>query len=59
MDLKTLCIELAERYPQWRERINVLQLRENPEAAPVRNDGRTIFYSDRHLRLYRGLLPHR
>ena len=52
MDFTSLCVELAERYPQWREQLNVLQLREDPDAAPMWNDGRAVFYSDRRMRLY-------
>ena len=50
MDINALRLELAERYPQWRETIRVLELRESPEAKPVDNDGQRIKYNGRLLR---------
>ena len=50
MDIHALRLELAERYPQWRETIRVLELRESPEAKPVDNDGQRINYNGRLLR---------
>ncbi len=52
MDLDVIRASLAERYPQWREEIAVVELREGEDAAPVRNDGRAITYNDRFLRYY-------
>ena len=52
MDLDALRVELSERFPQWRREIAVLELRETPDAAPVGNDGRTVFYSERRLQYY-------
>ena len=52
MDLDALRLELAERYPDWREAIGVLELRESADAAPVDNDGRVITYNGRRLRYY-------
>ena len=50
MDINALRLELAERYPQWRETIRVLDLRESPDAKPVDNDGQRIYYNGRLLR---------
>ena len=50
MDLSTICADMSVRYPQWKQDIAVLELREDPSAAPVENDGRVIRYSDRALR---------
>ena len=52
MDLDALRLELADRYPPWREAINVLELRESADAAPMDNDGRTIYYNSRRLHYY-------
>lgn len=52
MDIDSIRVELSERYPQWREQISVLELREDADAAPVGNDGRVIRYNDRVLRYY-------
>ena len=50
MDIHALRLELAERYPQWRETIRVLELRESTEAKPVDNDGQRIYYNGCLLR---------
>ncbi len=52
MDFQSLRVELAERYPAWREELAVLELRESPDAAPTDNDGRVILYNERRLRMY-------
>lgn len=50
MDLSTLRADMTVRYPQWRQEIAVLELREDPEVMPVANDGRILYYNDRMLR---------
>ena len=52
MDLDALRVELAERYPPWRDAIRVLEFRESADAAPVDNDGRVLFYNGRRLAFY-------
>ena len=52
MELDAIRLELAEHYPQWRDEIGVLELRESGDAAPMDNDGRTIFYNARAMRFF-------
>ena len=49
MDFKDVFPELAERYPQWIDRIHLLPLKEALGVHPVDNDGRTIYYNSRLL----------
>ncbi len=44
--------ELIERYPEWRDALGVLEVRESAEAAPVDNDGRALLVNSRRLHLY-------
>ena len=57
MDLQRLRVELAERFPVWREDLRVLELCEDPDASPVDNDGRVILYNERRLCRYDEELP--
>lgn len=52
MDFSEICGALSERWPQWSERIRMLEFRESPAARPVDNDGRAVLYSERMLRYY-------
>ena len=52
MELDAIRAELAERYPQWRDEIGVLELRESGDAAPMDNDGRVIYYNGRAMRFF-------
>ena len=50
MDLSTLRADMIMHYPQWKQEIAVLEIKEDAEADPVNNDGRIIRYNDRILR---------
>ena len=52
MELNLLRAELSEKYPEWRQEITVMELRESANAFPVDNDGRAILYNGRFLRYY-------
>ena len=43
---------LLEKYPEWRDVLGVLELRESADAAPVDNDGRALLVNSRRLHLY-------
>ena len=51
-DFSEICDRLAEHYPQWTERIRMLEFFETPSVRPVGNDGRAIAYNGRLLRYY-------
>ena len=51
-DFSEICDRLTERYPQWAERIRMLEFTETPSVRPVGNDGRGIAYNGRLLRYY-------
>lgn len=51
-DLSEICERLTERWPQWAERIRLLEFHETPSVRPVGNDGRAIAYNGRLLRYY-------
>ena len=50
MDFKDVFNDLADRYPQWIERIHLLRLKDAVEVHPVENDGQTIYYNSRLLK---------
>lgn len=52
MDFSDICRELSERYPQWGNRLEMLEFRESPGVHPVDNDGRAILYNDRLMKYY-------
>lgn len=52
MDFTDITAALCERYPQWSERIRLLDLREAVGVRPVDNDGRIIYYNERLMRYY-------
>ena len=52
MDLREICGELAERYPQWAQRIGMLEFRDVPGVHPVDNDGRAILYNGRLMQYH-------
>ena len=52
MDFARISAVLCERYPQWSERIRLLDLREAVGVRPVDNDGRSIYYNERLMRYY-------
>ena len=52
MDFREICDDLSERWPLWSERIRLLEFKESPNARPVDNDGRSVYYNERALRFY-------
>lgn len=52
MEFEEISAALCERYPQWSERIRLLDLREAVGVRPVDNDGRSIYYNERLMRYY-------
>ena len=52
MDLTELCGELANRFPQWSARIDLLELHPALGVRPVDNDGRGIYYNERLMAYY-------
>ncbi|MBR3293201.1 MAG: hypothetical protein IKI69_02095 [Oscillospiraceae bacterium] len=52
MDIERARADLAERFPQWAERIRMLNFVDAVGIGPADNDGRTIYYNDRILSYY-------
>ena len=50
MDFKDVFNDLADRYPQWIDRIHLLRLKDAVGVHPVENDGQTIYYNSRLLK---------
>ena len=49
MDFKDVFNDLADRYPQWIDRIHLLRLKDVVGVHPVENDGQIIYYNSRLL----------
>ena len=49
-DIKTLCAELSERWPEWSQRLAVTEFSEIEGLGTAANDGRRVYYSDRLMR---------
>ena len=47
MDIQRICEELSDRWPEWSERISLLQFREADGLGAAANDGRSVIYNDR------------
>ena len=52
MDLRQICEDLSDRWPEWSERIALLQFREADGLGPAANDGRSVIYNDRLMSYY-------
>ena len=52
MDLEEIRSDLEDRFPQWADRIGLLRFQRSDSAAPVFNDGRTIYYNPSRLNRY-------
>lgn len=52
MDLRRICEDLSDRWPEWSERISLLEFREGAGFGAVANDGRCIYYNDRLMQYY-------
>ncbi|MBR0040374.1 MAG: hypothetical protein IJP64_03240 [Oscillospiraceae bacterium] len=52
MDVRRVCQELSERWPEWSERISVLDFREADGVGVSANDGRSVLYNDRLMSYY-------
>ena len=47
MDLRDISEKLTEHFPEWSERISLLEFREAAGLGVAANDGRCIYYNDR------------
>lgn len=52
MDTNRICEELSDRFPEWSERIALLEFREGSGFGAAANDGRCIYYNDRLMSYY-------
>ena len=52
MDIQRICEELSDRWPEWSERISLLQFREADGLGAAANDGRSVIYNDRLMSYY-------
>lgn len=52
MDIRSICEELADRWPEWSERISVLEFHETDGVGAAANDGRSVLYNDRLMSYY-------
>lgn len=52
MDLDEIRGDLEERFPQWADRIRMIQFRDSATVNPVDNDGATIFYNAHLMNRY-------
>jgi predicted metal-dependent peptidase len=52
MDIQKICEELSDRWPEWSDRISLLDFREADGLGPVANDGRSVIYNDRLMSYY-------
>ena len=52
MDIRRICEELSNRWPEWSERISLLEFREGNGFGAVANDGRSVCYNDRLMNYY-------
>ena len=52
MDIQRICEELLDRWPEWSERISLLQFREADGLGAAANDGRSVIYNDRLMSYY-------
>lgn len=52
MDLQEIRDDLAERFPQWTDRIRLLRFQSAAGASPVDNDGAIVYYNDRMMSRY-------
>lgn len=50
MDIKKLCDELSDRWPEWTGRLAVTEFCEKEGLGTAANDGRRVFYSERLMR---------
>lgn len=49
MDIEQFRAELADRFPQWSDRVHMLHFQSSPRVLIADNDGRGIFYNDAHF----------
>ncbi len=52
IDFREICSSLSDRFPQWTDRIRLLEFQDVPGVLPVDNDGRIIYYNGRLLQYY-------
>lgn len=52
VDLNEIFTSLSEKVPQWGPLISMLEFKESPLAAPVDNDGRTVYYNSKKMQYY-------
>ena len=52
MDIRRICEELSDRWPEWGERISLLQFLEADGLGAAANDGRSVIYNDRLMSYY-------
>ena len=52
MDIRRICEELSERWPEWSERISLLEFCEADGVGAAANDGRSVIYNDRLMSYY-------
>ena len=52
MDIRRICEELSDRWPEWSERISLLEFQERDGVGAVANDGRSVLYNDRLMSYY-------
>ena len=52
MDIRRICEDLSDRWPEWSEHISLLQFREADGLGAVANDGRCVIYNDRLMSYY-------
>ena len=52
MDIRRICEDLSDRWPEWSERISLLQFLEADGVGAAANDGRSVIYNDRLMSYY-------
>ena len=52
LNLNEIFASLSDKVPQWGPLIGMLEFRESKDAAPVDNDGRTIYYNTQKMQYY-------
>ena len=52
MDIRRICEDLSDRWPEWSERISLLQFMEADGLGAAANDGRSVIYNDRLMSYY-------
>lgn len=52
IDLDSLRAQLSDSFPAWSKWIAQVKIAESPDAMPVDNDGRNVYYNQRLMRYY-------